>query len=65
MKNILIIGCGLIGKKRSLCLGKKGKLVAVCDGSQKKIKEIKKKNNKIKEFKNWKNILNLESNKMG
>ena len=49
--NIGIIGCGLIGKKRSLCLGKKGKLVAVCDITQKRIDEVKKKIIKLKNLK--------------
>ena len=57
--NIGIIGCGLIGYKRSQSLGLKGKLVACADLNINRAKIIAS-NKKIKVFKNWKKLLEDE-----
>jgi len=55
-----IIGFGLIGKKRAENLGPKAKLVAYSDIINKKKNIFNQKNNKIKFFKNWKDLIKLK-----
>ena len=54
-----IIGCGLIGKKRSQSLGLKGKLIACADPDIDKAKKIAS-SKKIKVFKDWKKLLEVK-----
>jgi len=58
--NIAIIGCGLIGEKRSKSLGKKGKLIACADIDINKAKKIATNNKKIKVFYDWKKLLKIK-----
>ena len=53
-----IIGCGLIGLKRSKSLGSRGELVACADVKINKAKKIAT-NKKIKVFTDWRKLLNL------
>ena len=52
-----IIGCGLIGYKRSKSLGKKGKLIACADLNINKAKKVALNNKKIKIFSNWRKLI--------
>jgi len=54
-----IIGCGLIGKKRSQSLGLKGKLIACADPDIDKAKKIAS-SKEIKVFKDWKKLLEVK-----
>ena len=54
-----IIGCGLIGFKRSKYLGSRGKLVACADTNIKNAKKIAL-NKKIKVFTDWNKLLNIK-----
>jgi len=56
--NIGIIGCGLIGLKRSKSLGLRGKLIACADKNINKAKKIAK-NKKIKIFSDWKKLIEI------
>ena len=56
--NIGIIGCGLIGLKRSKSLGLRGKLIACADKNINKAKKIAK-NKKIKIFSDWKKLIKI------
>ena len=54
-----IIGCGLIGKKRFINLGKFGKVVSLCDNKLSRAKTLSKlTNQKVSLYKNWKNLVN-------
>ena len=55
-----IIGCGLIGYKRSKSLGKKGKLIACADLNINKAKKVASNNKKIKIFSNWRKLIQLK-----
>ncbi len=57
--NIGIIGCGLIGQKRSKSLGKKGKLIACADIDINKAKKVAT-NKKIKIFSDWKKLIKIK-----
>jgi len=57
--NIGIIGCGLIGQKRSKSLGLKGKLVACADPNINRAKKIAS-SKKIKIFQDWKKLLEVK-----
>ena len=57
--NIGIIGCGLIGNKRSKSLGLKGKLVACADLNISRAIKISS-SKKIKVFKDWKKLLEVK-----
>ena len=57
--NIGIIGCGLIGYKRSQSLGLKGKLVACADLNIYRAKKIAS-SKKIKIFTDWKKLLEVK-----
>ena len=54
-----IIGCGLIGYKRSKSLGSKGKLIACADVNINRAKKIAF-NKKIKIFTDWKKLLDIK-----
>ena len=54
-----IIGCGLIGKKRSQSLGLKGKLIACADPDIDRAKKIAS-SKEIKVFKDWKKLLEVK-----
>ena len=54
-----IIGCGLIGKKRSQSLGLKGKLIACADPDIDRAKKIAL-SKEIKVFKDWKKLLEVK-----
>jgi len=54
-----IIGCGLIGQKRSQSLGLKGKLIACADPNINKAKKIAS-SKEIKVFKDWKKLLEVK-----
>ena len=54
-----IIGCGLIGLKRSKSLGSKGDLIACADTNIDNAKKIAT-SKKIKVFKNWKKLLDIK-----
>ena len=55
-----IIGFGLVGQKRAKNLGPKAELVACSDIINIKKKFLDQKNNKIKFFKNWKDLIKLK-----
>ena len=57
--NIGIIGCGLIGQKRSKSLGKIGKLIACSDIDIKKAKKIAS-NKRIKIFSDWRKLIKIK-----
>jgi len=57
--NIGIIGCGLVGYKRSRSLGLKGKLVACADLNINRAKKLAS-NKKIKIFTDWKKLLDVK-----
>ena len=54
-----IIGCGLIGLKRSKFLNSKGVLIACADTNINNAKKVAK-NKKIKIFKNWRKLLDMK-----
>ncbi len=54
-----IIGCGLIGQKRSQSLGLKGKLIACADPDIDRAKKIAS-SKEIKVFKDWKKLLEVK-----
>lgn len=58
--NVGIIGCGLIGKKRSENLGKKGRLIACADVNINRAKLIANKKKEIRVFKKWKDLLKIK-----
>ena len=58
--NVGIIGCGLIGKKRSKNLGKKGRLIACADININRAKLIANKKREIRVFKKWKDLLKVK-----
>ena len=58
--NIGIIGCGLIGLKRSKSLGPRGKLIACADKNINKAKKIAN-NKKINVFSDWRKLLDLNN----
>ena len=57
--NVGIIGCGVIGYKRSQSLGIKGKLVACADLNINKAKKLAP-SKKIKIFTDWKKLLDVK-----
>ena len=57
-----IIGCGLIGKKRLMNLGKYGKVTSLCDKKLYKAKKLSKNiKYKINLYSNWKNLIDENS----
>lgn len=54
-----IIGCGLIGFKRSKFLGPQAKLIACADINKNNLKKISTKKN-IKKFSDWKELLKIK-----
>ena len=55
-----LIGCGLIGKKRLINIGKYGRIVSLCDKDFYKAKKLATNvKEKIELYNNWKNLIEL------
>ena len=60
-----IIGCGLIGKKRSMNLGRYGRVTSLCDKKLHKAKKLSKNiKHKVNLYTNWKNLIDDSSSKI-
>ena len=60
-----LIGCGLIGKKRLINIGKYGKIVSLCDKNFYKAKKLATNvKEKIELYNNWKNLIDKSSSEI-
>tara|TARA_B110000483_G_scaffold163446_1_gene193642 strand:+ start:79 stop:1080 length:1002 start_codon:yes stop_codon:yes gene_type:complete len=60
-----LIGCGLIGKKRLINIGKYGKIVSLCDKNFYKAKKLSiLVKEKIELYNNWKNLIDKSSSEI-
>ena len=60
-----LIGCGLIGKKRLINIGKYGKIVSLCDKNFYKAKKLSTHvKEKIELYNNWKNLIDKSSSEI-
>jgi predicted dehydrogenase len=60
-----LIGCGLIGKKRLINIGKYGRIVSLCDKDFYKAKKLATNvKEKIELYNNWKNLIDKSSSEI-